>query len=179
MSMQQQSPQQHHNGSDSWLLLVAVLLAWPALLSGALLRKLIKRDPTRQTWYWLGMGMLGAGGLAFLIARANPYPLLPALVHDLVGLFLHTGLSAVKRLIEDALPLWERSLLLVPGMTLVLELFGPKNFRASLLAQQRQRKVLQRQQSRRAARKAGKAPDQIHGQAVLGALIDNPNNESL
>ncbi len=179
MNGQQPSPQERHNGPDPWLLMLAALLAWPALLLGTLLRKLIKRDPARQTWYWLSLGLLAVGGLTFLVARANPYPLLPALVHDLVILFLHPGQPAITRLLEDALPLWERSLLLVPGLALVLELFGPKNFRASLLAQQRQQKAIQRQQSQRAARKAGKAPDQIHGQAVLGTVIDNPNNERL
>jgi hypothetical protein len=176
MSTQQPSPQERRSGPDPWLLLVAVLLAWPALLLGALLRKLIKRDPTRQHWYWVSLGLLGAGGLVFLVTRANPYPLLPALVHDLVGLFLHAGPIALKRLVEAALPVWERSLLLMPGLTLVLELFGPKNFRATLLTQERQRKAIQIRQSQRAARKAGNAPDQIKGQAVLGALIDNPNN---
>jgi hypothetical protein len=73
------------------------------------------------------------------------------------------------------LPLWERSVLVFPWCILLAELFSKRSLQSDLLTQERRRRAWQARQSRRAARKAAKAPDQINGQAVLGVLIDDPN----
>jgi hypothetical protein len=175
MSQDQQPSQESKKQLEVALLLVALLLAWPAFLLGIVSRQLVKHHTDDPFVYWLGAGILGAVSAWFLYAHANSYPFLLLLAPDVGPLVLHLSRTSAMHFALDALPLWERSILLFPWVTLVIELFTPKHLEASLLAQERQRRAIQAKKSQRAARKAAKAPDQISGKAILGALIDNPN----
>jgi hypothetical protein len=170
---------QPRRDEDLWfeaiIILLAVLMVWPAMLLGVLVRLLVKWKAPAPLLYWIGTGILGGIGAWFLCTHANPYPLLVTALSDVAPLAIHPSMETLTRFVKDALPLWERSLLLFPWCTLLLEFFGPKNLHARLLASERQRKVNQEKKSRRAARKAIRTPDQIHGHAILGALIENPN----
>jgi hypothetical protein len=177
--MSMRTNDQPRRDQDLWfealLILVAILMVWPAMLLGAVARFLVKRKAPDPLPYWIGAGILGGIGAWFLSTHANPYPLLVTALSDAAPLAIHLSMATLTRFVQDALPLWERSLLLFPWCTLLLEFFGPKNLQARLLANERQRKAIQEKKSRRAARKATRAPDQIHGHAILGALIENPN----
>jgi hypothetical protein len=170
---------QPRRDEDLWfealIILVAILMVWPAVLLGLVVRFLVKWKAPDPLPYWLGAGILGGIGVWFLCTHANPYPLLLVALPDLAPLAIHPGIATLTHFVKDAFPLWERSLLLFPWCTLLLEFFGPKNLQARLLANERQRKASQEKKGRRAARRATRAPDQLHGRAILGALIDNPN----
>jgi hypothetical protein len=174
----QQSQTSHGNdkGIELLVLFVCLLVAWPAVLLGVIARGLIKQHTTEPFPYWIGAGVLGAIGALFLAIRANPYPLVLVVTHDLVPLVLHLSMATFMHLVHDALPLWERSLLIFPWCVLLIELFSPRNLQSDLRAGERRRRAIQAKQSQSAARRAASAPDQINGQAVLGALIDNPND---
>ncbi len=174
MNDKQSSPQDNNKSMEVFVLLVGVVLAWPALLLGVVARWQIKRlaEPLP---YWIGAGILGAVGALLLVTRENPSPLLLAVVHDVVPLILHSSRATLMQCVHDVLPLWVRSLLVFPWCILILELFSTRSLQSTLLAQERHRRVSQVKNSQRAARKAAQAPDQINGKAVLGALIDNPN----
>jgi hypothetical protein len=174
------STENHPRQSDDlWMealvILVGVLVAWPAVLIGAVAHVVVKQRAPDPFPYWVGAGVLGSVGAWFLYAHANPYPLLVTVLRDIVPLALHLSGGTLRHFVEDALPLWERSVLLFPWLTLLIEIFAPKNLQASLLALERRRRAIQAKKSRRAAHKATRAPDQIHGHAILGALIENPN----
>jgi hypothetical protein len=158
-----------------FLLFVALLVAWPALLLAVLARWYIKQHSTNPALYWIGAGVLGALGALLLATRANPYPLFQLVIDDLVELALPKSPITFTHFLGDALPLWERSLLVFPWLTLLLELFGTTSLQTTLLTQERRRREIQTKKSQRAARKATNAPDQLNGNAVLGALIDNLN----
>jgi|SRR5450755_1244354 hypothetical protein len=174
MNANQYPPQENNKSVELFLLLVGVVIAWPALLVGVVARWQIRRL-TEPSPYWVGAGIVGALGALLLATRENPSPFLFAVLHDVVPLALHTSSATLKQFLLDALPLWARSLLLFPWCTLILELFSTKNLQTTLLTQERQRRATQARKSQSAARRAAKAPDQINGKAVLGALIDNPN----
>ena len=175
MSMQEQHEQDKSKGLEMFLLFFVIVIAWPALLLGAVTRWQIKQRTTNPFPYWIGAGAVGAIGAMVLVTRENPYPFLLVVLHDLVPLFVQIGIPTLKHFLLDALPLWTRSVLVFPWLALVLELFSPKNLQATLLAQERQRRTIQTRKSRRAARRAVNAPDQINGKGVLGVLIENPN----
>ncbi|HEY7418702.1 MAG TPA: hypothetical protein VH593_26220 [Ktedonobacteraceae bacterium] len=170
---------QPRRDQDLWfealIILLVVLMVWPAMLLGVVVRFLVKWKAPAPLLYWIGAGILGGVGAWFLYTHANTYPLLVTALSDVAPLAIHPSMITFTRFVRDALPLWERSLLLFPWCALLLELFGPKNLQARLLASERQRKASQEKKGRRAARKATSAPDQLHGHAILGALVDNPN----
>ncbi len=176
MSQDQQNRQGNDKRLEMVLLLVGVLLAWPAFLLGALSRQIIKRRDDDPFIYWLGASILGTVGAWVLYRYENPYPFFVTLSYDIVPLILHLSVKTGAHFALDALPLWERSTLLFPWVTLLIEFFTPKSLQDTLLAQERKRRAVQRQKSKRAARLAQKAPDFLNGQGVLGTLIDNPND---
>jgi len=175
MNMNQQSKQDDSKSLEMILLLVSIIIAWPALLLGVVLRWQIKQRVIEPFPYWMGAGVLGTLGTYWLASHANPYPLFLMMIHDIIPLVSHFGRSTLLRVMFDALPLWERSLLVCPWIVLVLELFSPKNLQAHLLAQERERRAIQTRKSKRAARRVVKAPTLINGKGVFGAVIDNPN----
>jgi hypothetical protein len=174
MSANQQPQQENTKGLEMFLLFVGIILAWPALLLSVVARWQIRKHTTEQYPYWIA-GAIGFIGALWLATHANPYPFLLTTLHDIVPLMFHLGMATFTRFMVDALPLWERSLLLSPLCTVLLELFGTKSLQTRLLDQERQRRAAQAKKSQDAARKAAKAPDQINGKMVLGPLIDNPN----
>jgi hypothetical protein len=176
MTNQEQRTPENGKGLEMFLVFVAFVLAWPALLLGVVIRWQIKQRTTDPFPYWLGAGVVGACGAIVLITQVNPSPFFFPVMNDITPLVFHMGMSTLKQFALDALPLWERSILVFPWFSLLLELFGPKNLQASLLAKERHRQALQIRKSQRAARRAAKAPDQINGHAILGALIDDPNH---
>lgn len=160
---------------EVFLVLASVIVAWPALLLGTIARWQIKQRTTDPFPYWIGAGAVGALGAIVLITWENPYPFLLLVLHDLVPLVMQIGMPTITHFLHDAIPVWERSILVFPWFLLLIELFSPKNLQASLLAQERRRRAIQASKSKRAARKARNAPNQINGKGVLGVLIDNPN----
>ena len=175
MNTENQSKQESSKGVDVFLLLVCVVIAWPALLVGVVVRWQIKHRCTDPSPYWIGAAAIGACGALLLVTRENPYPFLLRAVNDITPLLLQMGSGTLTRFVLDIAPVWERSVLVFPWLMLVLELFSPKNLQATLLAQERHRRAMQARKSTHAARRVHKAPDQINGKGVLGALIDNPN----
>lgn len=157
------------------LLLIAAVIAWPALLFGAVVRLLIKQRTTNPQPYWILASLLSVVGCLFFYIYGNPYPFLLALFHNVVPLLFHLDNTTLRGFFLELLPLWERSVLLFPLCTLVIELFSPKSLEQTLLAHERQRKARQVQKSKQTARKLRKAPNQINGKGVLGALIEDPN----
>ncbi len=175
MSTENQPRQNNDKWLEMALLLVGAVVAWPALLIGAVVRLFIKQRTTNPQPYWILVVVFGVAGTLLLYAYANPYPFLLVLFHDVLPLLLHMDGSTLRRFFLDALPLWERSVLAFPICTLVIELFSPKNLEQTLLAQERQRKATQLHRSKEAVKKTRKAPKQINGKGVLGALIEDPN----
>ncbi|HLI87873.1 MAG TPA: hypothetical protein VKV37_04220 [Ktedonobacteraceae bacterium] len=176
MSMQQSpSSQGSDKGIELFVLVICLLVAWPAVLLGLIARGLIKRHTIAPFPYWIGAGALGALGTIVLLTRLNPSPFVPIVEQDLVALLLHLSMATFLHFVYGVLPLWERSVLVFPWCILLAELFSKRSLQSDLLTQERRRRAWQARQSRRAARKAAKAPDQINGQAVLGVLIDDPN----
>jgi len=175
MNQDQQPRQDKDTRLEVVLLLVGLLLAWPAFLLGIVSHQLIKRHINDPLMYWISAALLGTIGVWVLFTHANPYPFLLVFSHDVGLLVRHLSAATAKQVVLDALPVWERSIVLFPWVSLAIELFAPKNLEATLLAQERQRQAGQVQKSHRAARKVANAPDQINGKAVLGALIDNPS----
>jgi hypothetical protein len=175
MSQENQSRQESTKGLELFLLLACLVIAWPALFLGVIARWQINRT-TEPYPYWIGAGIVGVLSIMLLITRTNPYPVLLTVMNDLEPLVLHLSAPTISHFLRDAIPMWERSILVFPWLVLGLELFLPKNLQATLLAQERHHQVIQAHKSRRAARNARKAPNQINGKGVLGALIDNPND---
>ena len=176
MNHDQQNRPDNDKRLEVALLLISALLAWPAFLLGATSRQLIKRHTDDPFLFWIGAGVLGAIGAWVLYRYENPYPFFLTLSYDIAPLVLHLSGKTVAHFALDALPLWERSILLFPWLTLLIELFTPTSLEDTLRAQERKRRTIQRQKSKRAARLARKAPDFLNGQGVLGTLIDNPND---
>jgi len=175
MNDNKQSPQENNRGLEMLLLLLGLVMAWPAFVLGAIARLLIKHHTTESYPYWIGAGILGALGTVFLCTRANPYPFVLTLSQDIVPLVVHISGTTLTNFVHDAFPLWVRSVLVFPLCTLLFEWFGTTSLETTLLAKEKQRQVIQVKKSQHATRKVRKAPDHINGKAVLGALIDNPN----
>jgi hypothetical protein len=175
MNAENQPKQENSKGLDIFLVLVCVVIAWPALLVSVVVRWQIKRQCTDPSPYWIAAAAIGACGALLLVTRENPYPFLLRAASDITPLLLQMDSGTLTRFVRDLLPVWERSVLVFPWLMLVLELFSPKNLQATLLAQERRRRAIQTSKSTHAARRIRKAPDQINGKGVLGALIDNPN----
>lgn len=175
MSQDQQPRQQTDKRLEVGLLLAALLLAWPAFLLAVVSRYVIKRHTDDPFIYWLSAGILGTVGAWVLYSHANPSPLLLILSHDIGPLVLHLSTTTGMHFVHDALPLWERSILLFPWVTLVIELFTSKSLEATLLTKARRRKAIQARKSQWAARKAVSAPLLANKKGVFGVLIDDPN----
>jgi hypothetical protein len=170
MSQENQPRQETDKRLEVVLLLVALLIALPAFV-----RLLVKRSTNAPFPYRMCAGVLGALGAWFLYAHANPSSLLLGLARDVKPLALYLSRASVLHVMLDILPMWERSVLLFPWLTLLIELFAPKSLQETLLAQESRHHAIQVSKSQQAAHIAQKAPDQINGKAVLGVLIDNPN----
>jgi hypothetical protein len=175
MSTNQQPTQENTKGIEMFLFGVGVILAWPALVLGAVARWQIKQHTTEHYPYWIA-GALGGIGALWLATHSNPYPFLLTTLHDIVPLVFHTSTSTLTRFVLDALPLWERSILVFPLFVVLLEIFGTRSLQATLLAKERQRRAMQARKSQRAAGKAANAPPIIKKKGVFGALIDDLNN---
>ena len=176
MNNDQQNKQYNEIWLEMALLLICLVLAWPAFLLGALSRQIIKHHTNDPFLFWIGAAIVGTVGAWVLYRYENPYPFLLTLSDDIVPLVLHLSIKTAGHFAFDALPLWERCTLLFPWVTLLIELFTPKSLQDTLLVQERKRRALQHHKSKRAARLAQKAPDFLNGQGVLGTLIDNPND---
>ncbi len=157
------------------LFLCTMLLAWPALFVGFLLRAVLKQS-TNPRLHWLLATGLGLSAAAFLYLRGNIYPLVLAEANHVVPLILHTSGATVMQLLTSAWPVWFRSILLSPLVAALIEFFSAKSLEVRLLTQERQRRSRQQRTSHQAARRVRKAPTQIHGQAVFGAVIEDPGN---
>ncbi len=175
MSTENQPRQNQNTLFEIGLLLVVVVLAWPALLLGAITRLGIKNGTTNAQLSWVLTGIFGGACALFLYLYVNPYLFLLVLFHDVAPLFLHIGGVTFRRFLVDALPVWERSVLLFPLCALVIELFSHTSLEQTLLSQERQRQARQTQKSKQSAIKVRKAPDHINGKGVLGALIEDLN----
>jgi hypothetical protein len=175
MNTENQSKQESSKGLDLFLMLVCLVIAWPALLLSVVVRWQIKHRCTDPSPYWIGAAAIGACGALLLVTRENPYPFLLTAANDITPLLLQTSSATLTRFVRDCIPLWERGVLVFPWLMLALELFSPKNLQATLLAQERHHRAMQASKSKHAARRVHNAPDQINGKGVLGALIDNPN----
>jgi hypothetical protein len=175
MNTENQPKQENSKGLDIFLVLVCLVIAWPALLVSVVARWQIKHHCTDPSPYWIGAAAIGACGALLLVTRENPYPFLLRAISDSTPLLLQMNRRTLLHFVLDIAPVWERSVLVSPWLMLVLELFSPKNLQATLLAQERHRRTMQANKSKYAAHRIRKAPDQINGKGVLGALIDNPN----
>lgn len=174
MSQHNQSPQPTTRGLDLFFILIGLLLAWPAMFVSFLIHWSLKRHPSWQASTRISAAILGALG-ALVLTRTTPVPIALTAFHALESLIVHRENSMLLLFLQDALPVWERTLLVFPWGILLLDLVLPKSLQATLMEEERQRRRRQVQRSRHAARKALKAPQQINGKGVLGAVIDNPN----
>ncbi|HET8911296.1 MAG TPA: hypothetical protein VFN23_07530 [Ktedonobacteraceae bacterium] len=175
MQQNQQPRQGDDKRVEALLFFVALLLAWPAFLLGAVCYHLLKRYTKGAFFYWLGAGMLGVLGAWVLWTHANPVRLLIALEHDVFPLALHFSKANAIHFVLDALPLWERSLFLFPWMILLFQAVRPKRFEMTLLGKERHKRAIQARKSARAARKAAHVPDTVNQKGVFGVLIEDLN----
>ena len=132
MNTENQSKQESSKGVDVFLLLVCVVIAWPALLVGVVVRWQIKHRCTDPSPYWIGAAAIGACGALLLVTRENPYPFLLRAVNDITPLLLQMGSGTLTRFVLDIAPVWERSVLVFPWLMLVLETLQPEEFTSHL-----------------------------------------------
>ena len=132
MNAENQPRQESSKGLDIFLMLVCLVIAWPALLVSVVARWQIKHHCADPFPYWIGAVAIGACGALLLVTRENPSPFLLRAASDITPLLLQMGSATLTRFVRDCIPLWERSILVFPWLMLVLELFSPKNLQAEL-----------------------------------------------
>lgn len=156
------------------VILAAMLtfLAWPPLLLGAILRLVLKRQGFPVLW-WVLMGVVGLGGIWFIVA-------LTGYVHALQAMTLAiqsapqikwSWAGAFSFVLHYLIPLWLESLPALPLCAATLELLLPKSLEERLLAQDQREQVAHERATRRARQTLQQIPMQIKGQAVIGVVI--------
>jgi hypothetical protein len=156
----------------AFLLGVALVLAWPALFLGLLIGLAGKR------WQfpllaWLGLAVLGLGGLWLLCLHVGIMPIFNMIIRHVPPLTSWSNLHVLSAFLPYLSPIWVRSLLVTPLFALVIHLF-PKRMEEHLLRQENDRLSRQERASRRAKRRVRHVPDQIKEKAILGTIIRPP-----
>lgn len=157
----------------AFLLGVALVLAWPALFLGLLIGLAGKR------WQfpllaWLGLAVLGLGGLWLLCLHVGIMPIFNMMIRHIPPFTSWSNGHVLLTFLPYLSPLWVRSLLVTPLFALVIHLF-PKRMEEHLLRQENERLSRQEQASRRAKRRLRRVPDQMDGKAILGTIIRQPH----
>ncbi len=154
------------------VLIVALVLAWPAVLFGVLLGWTIKRRELPAI-VWPLLLVIGLGGCWLLVAHLSYVSLFQAMTNAIPPFTRWNHLETWRTFLPFILPLWVRSLLVIPLGSLLIFLI-PQNMEEQLLSQEKRAQSRWERARRRARRLVDRAPDQMKGHAVLGVSIDPP-----
>lgn len=171
-----ESPQQTRS-PETWpftalVFAVALVLAWPALFLGLLIG-LGGKHWSFPRLVWIGLAGAGLAGGWLLCMQVGTAAVLHTMIQHIPPFATWLHLDTVRAFLPYFVPLWLRSLLLTPLLALAIHLF-PQRMEEQLLRQERDRISRQERASRKAQRRLRHVPDQIKGQAVLGAIIHPP-----
>ncbi len=154
------------------VLLVALILAWPAVLLGLLVGWTIKRREL-PALVWPLLLVLGLGGLWLIVTHLSYGSLFQAMTNAIPPFTRWNHLETWRTFLPFLFPLWVRSLLLLPLGSLLIFLV-PQSMEQHLLSQEKRAQARRERASYRASRLVARVPDQIKGHAVLGVSIDDP-----
>lgn len=172
MRQTQEHPQEALIPASVIILIVAFILAWPAVLLGFLIGWTIKRREFPIP-VWPALLILGLGGLWLLVTHLSYVSLFQAMINAIPPFTRWNRLGTWETFLPFMLPLWVRSLFVIPLGGLLIFLF-PQSLEEQLLSQEKRAQAARERASQRASRLVTRAPDQIKGHAVLGTIIDNP-----